>query len=250
MSLVVTCPNCGTVFTMVREQLEASDGRVRCGHCMEVFDAQAQLTQLDDLDREHRADRAQNEFSPPSQSQAQAQHSDLSFVQQAKQVQFWSSPWIRVLLALVAIFLLVLLTTQLIRTEHTRLTRLIPSATPIVQKLCDLWPCALSARRQIDGWLIENSSFQKDGNAAFRLTATLKNTSQTTLLVPQLELNLLDNSDALLVRHVIAPDTSDSTILPSGAEHVYNWLITSQSNANIRLNMKDIVGYRLVLFYP
>ncbi len=248
MSLVVTCPNCGTVFTMVREQLEASDGRVRCGHCMEVFDAQAQLTQLDDLDREHRANHPQSEFISPLQSQTQL--SDLSFVQQAKKTQFWSNPWIRVLLALIAIFLLVLLTTQLVRTEHARLTRLMPSTAPIVQKLCDVWPCVASARRQIDGWLIENSSFQKDGNAAFRLTATLKNTSQTTLLVPQLELNLLDSSDALLVRHVIAPNTSDSTILPSGAEHAYNWLITSQSGTNIRLNMKDIVGYRLVLFYP
>ncbi len=248
MSLVVTCPNCGTVFTMVREQLEASDGRVRCGHCMEVFDAQAQLTQLDDLDREHRADHAQSEFTPPSQ--AQAQHSDLSFVQQAKKTQFWSSPWMRMLLVIVAIVLLALLTLQFIRTEHARLTRLMPSAAPIVQKLCEVWPCTASARRQIDGWLIENSSFQKDGNTTFRLTATLKNTSQTTLLVPQLELNLLDNNDALLVRHVIAADASDSTTLPSGAEHAYNWLITPQSSTNIRLNMKDIVGYRLVLFYP
>ncbi len=248
MSLVVTCPNCGTVFTMVREQLEASDGRVRCGHCMEVFDAQVQLTQLDDLDREHRADHAQSEFTPPLQSQTPL--SDLSFVQQAKKTQFWANPGVRVLLALIAIFLLVLLTIQLVRTEHARLARLMPSTAPIVQKLCDVWSCARSARRQIDGWLIENSSFQKDGNAAFRLTATLKNTSQTTLTVPQLELNLLDNSDALLVRHVIAADASDSTTLPSGAEHTYNWLITSQSGTNIRLNMKDIVGYRLVLFYP
>ena len=125
-----------------------------------------------------------------------------------------------------------------------------PSTAPIVQKLCDVWPCVASARRQIDGWLIENSSFQKDGNAAFRLTATLKNTSQTTLLVPQLELNLLDSSDALLVRHVIAADANDSTTLPSGVERTYNWLIAPQSGTNIRLNMKDIVGYRLVLFYP
>ncbi len=246
MSMVVTCPNCGTVFTMVREQLEASDGRVRCGHCMEVFDAQAQLTQLDDLDREHRADHAQSEFTPPLQSQ----HNDLSFVQQAKKAQFWSSPWIRALLAMVAIVLLALLSIQLIHTENASLTRLMPSSAPIVQKICSVWPCTASGRRQIDGWLIENSSFQKDGNTAFRLTATLKNTSPIPLLVPQLELNLLDQSDSLLVRHVIAAATHNPTTLPSGAEHAYNWLITPQSNTNIRLNMKDIVGYRLVLFYP
>ena len=248
MSLVVTCPNCSTMFTMVREQLEASDGRVRCGHCMEVFDAQAQLTQADDLDHEHRLDRGQSEFTPPSQSQAQ--HPDLSFVQQSKKTQFWSSPWIQMLLVLVSLILLVLLTMQLIRTEHTRLISLMPSTAPMVQKLCDLLPCTSSARRLVDGWLIENSSFQKEGNTAFRLTATLKNTSQTTLLVPQLELNLLDKNAALLVRHVIAADASYSTTMPSGVEHTYNWLITPQTNTNIRLAMKDIVGYRLVLFYP
>lgn len=248
MSLVVTCPNCGTVFTMVREQLDASDGRVRCGHCMEVFDAQAQLTQLVDLDREHRVDHAQSEFTSPSQSQAK--HHDLSFVKQAKKTQFWSSPWIRMLLVVVAIVLLVQLTIQIIRTEHARLIRLMPSSAPMVQKLCEVWPCTSSARRLVDGWLIENSSFQKEGNTAFRLTATLKNTSQSTLLIPQLELNLLDSNAALLVRHVIAADAKDSTTLPSGVERTYNWLITPQSGTNIRLNMKDIAGYRLVLFYP
>lgn len=248
MSLVVTCPNCGTVFTMVREQLEASDGRVRCGHCMVVFDAQAQLTQLDDLDREHRAGHVQSEFTPPLQSQAK--HSNLSFVQQAKKTQFWSNPWIRALLVIIAIALLVLLAIQTIRSEHARLTRFMPSTALIVQKVCGVWPCTASSRRQIDGWLIENSSFQKEGNTSFRLTATLKNTSPATLIVPQLELNLLDSNDALLVRHVIAVDANDSTTLPSGVERSHNWLITPQTGTNIRLNMKDIVGYRLVLFYP
>ena len=248
MSLVVTCPHCGTVFIMVREQLEASNGRVRCGHCMEVFDAQAQLTQLDDLDREQRADHAQNEFIPSSQPQAQ--HDALSFVQQANKKQFWSNPSIRILLVMLAIALPALLTIQLIHTEHTRLTRLMPSAIPIVQKVCGVWACTASLRRQIDGWLIENSSFQKNGTTTFRLTATLKNTSQTTLLVPQLELNLLDRQDALLVRHVIAAEASDRTTLPSGEERTYNWLITPQSNSHIRLNMTDIIGYRLTLFYP
>ncbi len=250
MSLVVTCPSCGTVFSMVPEQLEASDGRVRCGHCMEVFDAQVQLVQMDDLDREHRADLAVTSSSVPLQSEAL--HSDLSFVQQAKKEQFWASSWIRSLLTSAAIALLLLLASQFVRTEQERLTHFLPSAAPIMQKLCNAWPCVSGARRQIDGWLIESSSFQKEGGNAFRLTVTLKNTAKNTLLVPQVELNLLDNGDALLVRHVIAQGADDPIALPSGTEHSYKWLISPQVNASagIKLNIKDIVGYRLVLFYP
>ena len=248
MSLVVTCPNCGTVFTMVREQLEASDGRVRCGHCMEVFDAGAQLAQLSDLDNEHMADRESGEHN--AHLQQDIPHTHLSFVQQAQKDRFWSTPFMRVVLVFVTVLLFVLLALQLVRKESERLTGLIPSLNPIVQKLCNVWPCPASSRRQIDSWLIENSSFQKEGIGMFRLTATLKNTSQLTLLVPQLELNLLDPSDALLVRHVIAPDASTPITLPGGAEQSYHWLITPQTNPSVRLSMKDIVGYRLVLFYP
>jgi predicted Zn finger-like uncharacterized protein len=47
MSLVTTCPSCGTVFRIVREQLDASSGWVRCGHCMDVFDAKSQFSDLE-----------------------------------------------------------------------------------------------------------------------------------------------------------------------------------------------------------
>lgn len=33
------CPECNTVFRIAREQLEAADGEVRCGHCSGIFNA-------------------------------------------------------------------------------------------------------------------------------------------------------------------------------------------------------------------
>ena len=44
MSLITSCPNCGTMFRVVPDQLKISEGWVRCGHCSEVFDATAHLT--------------------------------------------------------------------------------------------------------------------------------------------------------------------------------------------------------------
>jgi len=45
MSLITSCPACGTMFRVVPDQLKISEGWVRCGHCAEVFDATAQLAE-------------------------------------------------------------------------------------------------------------------------------------------------------------------------------------------------------------
>ena len=44
MSLITSCPACGTMFRVVPDQLKISEGWVRCGHCSEVFDATAHMT--------------------------------------------------------------------------------------------------------------------------------------------------------------------------------------------------------------
>lgn len=43
MSLTTRCPNCATLFKVTSDQLRISSGWVRCGHCANVFDAQAHL---------------------------------------------------------------------------------------------------------------------------------------------------------------------------------------------------------------
>lgn len=44
MSMITSCPACGTMFRVVPDQLKISEGWVRCGHCAEVFDATANLS--------------------------------------------------------------------------------------------------------------------------------------------------------------------------------------------------------------
>jgi predicted Zn finger-like uncharacterized protein len=48
MSLVTSCPACGTMFRVVPDQLKISEGWVRCGHCAEVFDATAHLVEYEE----------------------------------------------------------------------------------------------------------------------------------------------------------------------------------------------------------
>lgn len=44
MSLLTRCPRCSTLFRVTPTQLEARGGKVRCGRCMNVFDAFQALT--------------------------------------------------------------------------------------------------------------------------------------------------------------------------------------------------------------
>jgi predicted Zn finger-like uncharacterized protein len=47
MSLATRCPECGTTFKVVRDQLRISDGWVRCGRCSHVFDGAEHLHDTD-----------------------------------------------------------------------------------------------------------------------------------------------------------------------------------------------------------
>lgn len=49
MTLITRCPSCGTAFRVRDHQLEARDGRVRCGRCSVVFDARDSLAEHLDI---------------------------------------------------------------------------------------------------------------------------------------------------------------------------------------------------------
>ena len=47
MRAITNCPACQTQFFVTEEQLNQHDGKVRCGHCLHVFDAKQQLVEQD-----------------------------------------------------------------------------------------------------------------------------------------------------------------------------------------------------------
>lgn len=49
MSLVTTCPACGTAFRVTAEQLSAHRGDVRCGQCQHIFNALQKLEEITPL---------------------------------------------------------------------------------------------------------------------------------------------------------------------------------------------------------
>jgi predicted Zn finger-like uncharacterized protein len=47
------CPSCKTTFQVTAEQLKAANGDVRCGHCLTVFSALDNLSEIEPLSKEH-----------------------------------------------------------------------------------------------------------------------------------------------------------------------------------------------------
>jgi Protein of unknown function (DUF3426) len=219
---------------MAREQLEASDGWVRCGHCMEVFDARLGLTEDVALDAAaaHAATADSSSVSP-----------ELRFLQQAQKKFFWSKTIVRFFLVIFIASLLFLLGAQLLRTEQARLTRMYPALDPLSQWLCQQVSCVSVPKRRIEQWSIDSSSFEREG-AAFRLQFHLKNQALKTLLIPSVELSLLDRNDQVLVRQVMDLQQTSAQDETLGFEKHLSFLITPTTSR------KDITGYRLVVFYP
>lgn len=244
MSLVTTCPSCGTVFRIVREQLDASSGWVRCGHCMDVFDAKSQFSPSE----------LAATVSSDGLASAMMNDGNLSFVVQAKQQAFWLSRSMRVALGFSSLLLFTLLLIQIISTRQSAINQSWPNTTPITQTICQYIPCTTSPTRQIDAWLIDSSHFQKEGTNGFRLSMLLKNASTSRLLVPRIELTLLGSNDALLVRHVIAANTAEQQdeTMAGGAERTMSFNISPKTDqaASSVVSARDITSYRLVLFYP
>jgi predicted Zn finger-like uncharacterized protein len=63
MSLATRCTSCGTAFRVVQDQLQVSEGWVRCGRCSEVFNA---LEGLFDLERETPPEWQQSSLDGPA----------------------------------------------------------------------------------------------------------------------------------------------------------------------------------------
>ncbi|MDB5851233.1 MAG: hypothetical protein JWP29_4985 [Rhodoferax sp.] len=86
MALITRCPVCGTRFKVVPDQLRISDGWVRCGECGEVFDASAELSQMENL-----AGLGVPAALPPSDASADA-NADAHFTPTDRVVSAYSAP--------------------------------------------------------------------------------------------------------------------------------------------------------------
>lgn len=254
MSLVTRCPVCGTAFRVLREQLAARGGKVRCGKCATVFDGVAGLVeeggerlvlepppQLGLFDPSRRG--------PPAAKRAPA---DDGFVptfmaeEEAPRRHTW-------LWALAALLALSGLLGQVVYRYRAELAAQVPGIRPSLESACRALRCQIALPRRPELMSIESSDLQADNRreGIIVLNAVLRNRARFAQDYPALELTLTDEGDRPLLRRVLTPrDYLDPArapvaltegIAPGGEAALRVFLDSSRSRAT---------GYRLYLFYP
>ena len=189
-----------------------------------------------------------NTRAATSDTDDDAQHPPVSFMQQGRDTHFWSRRPVRLALGALALLLTGVLLAQVLVHERNRLVLLEPAARPVVQAVCRLAGCEIGALRQIESVVIDSSSFRRLRTDTYRLAFSLRNQAPIDIAMPAIELSLTDTQDQALIRRVILPSEygAPGAVLSAGAD----WSGTLAMNIRPGAGTERIAGYRLLAFYP
>lgn len=273
MSLITSCPRCGTLFKAVPDQLRIADGWVRCGCCNEVFNASLHLYPQEPVVTTETPGPALSTttsdaaalplgvlpvpFTPELVPAATAQEphateplktsDELTFLHEPRMNSSRHPRKVRALLSIVITALLSGLAGQVVFHERNRLLALQPKLKPWLLAFCAPLNCSLSALQKKDAIVIDGAAFTKIARNSYRLNFTVKNTSNMELAVPSIELTLTDASEQPVVRRIFSHAEFDlkTDTLAAGSE----WTASLAMLVNPSGATPPIVGYRLYVFY-
>lgn len=228
MSLVTQCKACGTTFRVTREQLQAQNGRVRCGTCMTVFDGMTALVTLPAPEAPPRAASAGGaagfELQPvtpatvaatpavprPPEATYEEQDYGPAPEQLSLDDQFYpekSRRGARIWAAGVALLVLAL-GGQAAYFHRSDLAAQYPGLKPYLLQFCDLLRCTVAPPQRPKQIAIEASDLQAIDKARpgiIQLTATLRNYAGYDLGFPALDLVLTNTKEHTLARRIFRP---------------------------------------------
>lgn len=268
MTMATRCPGCGTLFRITAEQLQAREGRVRCGRCRQVFNALDTLTSLPDpasVEEERpapepagvpSAEEGQWETPPSGALSPAEQGTDAGGEAVAAETGWWleeppAAPRRRTLAwAAGAGALSLLLAGQLVYLFRTELAALYPAARPPLERACAFLGCQVPLPQKAQFIHIEASDLQADPARPERLTLmlALRNRAPFRQAYPAIELTLTDGEGRPLARRVLLPRDY------LGERGVEAQGVGPNTVTDIRLPLEtgDLRpnGYRLYTFYP
>ena len=184
-------------------------------------------------------------FAPSQEAQPDPK---LSFMQPLKKPSRWRRPWVRACLGLLSVVLVLLLCGQWVLHERDRLAAAYPQMRPELMALAQAVGLELQPLRQIESVVIDSSAFTKVRNEVYKLSFSLRNTSQLALAMPAMELTLTDMQDQVLLRRVLTVKDFAKLpeVLPAGSEQSANLSVAVRSP----VPLDKVAGYRLLAFYP
>ena len=268
MNLYTRCAHCGTVFKVATQQLQASNGRVRCGYCQAVFDGFATLTAEDpgqqpvDLAAEALTDlQPSPDTAVPATTQPASLAARASGVvtlprpDPAASLYEWEfrmpNPKTRAGLWLgLSALLLFLLGGQAAFAFRQELMILVPGARDAYVKTCELLGCK-PAWPAVAGYLhIESSDLKvtdPERPNEIELVIAIRNRAPVSMAFPEIELTLTDAREAVIARRIFSAaeylgPAREATAFAAGRELPIQLFLDT---GNLRA-----AGYRLYLFYP
>lgn len=267
MSMVTQCPSCGTRFRVKAEQLEARQGKVRCGLCLTVFDGREPLVDAPDSatppahGQEAPAFRLEpvepGAGAPEPARVPEPAPEERDFGPPPEQLSFDDQVWIEeqharrraaVWWALGAMLLLIVLGAHATYVFRSELAARVPGLKPQLVRLCDLIGCTVMPPQRPQLIAIEASDLQfKDSAqpALIQLTATLRNHAGYDVGYPALDLVLTNNLEHTLARRIFLP----GEYLGPGRNPVTG--IAANAEFTVRLDLDtgtlNPAGYRLNL---
>jgi predicted Zn finger-like uncharacterized protein len=261
VSLVTKCANCGTTFRVTSQQLQAHNGKVRCGTCMTVFDGMSGLVALPD-DAPAAGDVAGFELepvvpsaapapaarlaeSPPQIEEYGAAPEQLSFEDEAFAAP--ASPGARWWTAGTVLLLLVL-AGQGVYFYRSELAAQYPGLKPYLVQLCGPLRCAVAPPQRPRLIAIEASDLQVTDPARpgiIQLTATLRNHAGHDLGYPALDLVLTNTREHTLARRIFLP----KDYLEPGRDAQTGIPASAEITVSLNLDTGDLnpAGFRLDL---
>ena len=266
MNEITRCPQCGTRFKVSYAQMETHQGMVRCGRCMEVFNARQHLhddqpspqLSLPILDEE--AEWRQPAQLPPDYQAKPTERAPFTPIKQAEKFfvlkvsdEIQDQPaekkrrWPQVVIGLPLLLLLLAQAGYFFRVE---LAARLPGLKPALVAGCSLLNCTIPLPQQVDLMSIETSDLESSPVHAnvITLNAVLRNNAPYAQSYPHLELTLTDTSDQAIARRTFLP----TEYLKPGEDEIRGLQPKREASISLHLDTSALkaIGYRLLLFYP
>ena len=269
MRFITLCPNCETEFFVNDEQLGKHGGKVRCGHCLHVFDAKSyEVDSSNELESEYEPSEPEvkstdiqdnSESLTDNDSIVEKNNNDtaadlivfedeylpqkiLSKKRKSKKIATW-------LLILLAILLLLAAIGQSIYFLRTEIATYYPITKPYLVKACKPLKCTVDLPKKIELIAIDDSDIQEDADYKnlMRFSSTLINQAGFNQAFPNLELTLTDIDDKPQLRRIFKP----SEYLPNGVEASEGLNPGQEIKIKLAISAGDnvVAGYRVFVTY-
>ena len=197
---VTECPECHAKFRVTDGQLRLAGGRVRCGNCLSIFDAES-----------GRADRPTvtpiDHAEEPSSVGSQFTQLDAEPIVLERFNTQPESPFKTALMILILLLCTTLAALQYLWFERAKLNAH-PSLRPFYILACSQIDCDLSANEGLALLTIEQTMVRDHPRYSNAIEVTLRISNQSTLYqpYPAVELSLKDLQGKLISRRTFDPN--------------------------------------------